>query len=187
MKTTILSAGLFVLATSVSVTFTSCSSNETAKQDAAKENTAQPAADLMKEAPAYDATKINATAPVIEITLKTLGNSMAEMKYDQTELHVKEGSTVKLKLVNTAKDASMQHNFVLIEKGSASKVGPEGMKAGPDNNYVPKMKELLVNTKLLLPGQSTEITFPAPPKGEYDFICTYPGHFTTMKGKFFVE
>jgi azurin len=166
--------------------FNSCNSNQN-KTEQTNKDTASEQSNLMQEGPAYDATKINASAPVSEITLKTTGNSMAEMKYDQTELHVKEGSTVKLKLFNEAKDSSMQHNFVLIDLGSADKVAAEGMKAGLDNNYVPKMKDVLVGTSLVGPGKKTEITFPAPPKGTYDFICTYPGHYKTMNGKLIVE
>jgi len=167
--------------------FNSCQSNQSTDQKQAKDTASQSSSNLMQEGPAYDATKIDPKAPVTEILLKTSGNTMAEMKYDQTELHVKAGSTVKLKLTNSAKDSSMQHNFTLIESGSAAKVGPEGVKAGPENNYTPKMREVLVSTKLVGPGQSTEISFPAPAKGEYNFICTYPGHYATMKGKFFVE
>lgn len=187
MKTSTLSSTLFIAGISALFSLNSCSSNETKNQQESKDTTSQSASNLMQEGPVYDAAKIDASAPVTEITLKATGNTMAEMKYDQTELHVKTGTTVKLKLVNTGKDAAMQHNFVLIEKGSAGKVGPEGLKAGPDNNYIPKMKEILVSTKLTGPGQTSEVIFPAPSKGEYDFICTYPGHFTIMKGKFFVE
>ena len=141
----------------------------------------------MQEGPAYDATKIDPNAAVTQITLKTLGNTMSEMKYDQTVLHVKAGTTVKLNLVNTAKDSSMQHNFLLIESGSADQVATDGLKAGPENNYTPKTKNVLVATKLVGPGMKTEITFPAPAKGTYDFICTYPGHYKMMNGKFIVE
>jgi azurin len=186
MKTTTLSAAFFIAGISACMLI-SCKSNETNNQQASQDTSSRPATNLMQEGPAYDATKIDPNAPVMEITLKALGNTMTEMKYDQPELHVKDGSTVKLKLVNTGKDAAMQHNFVLIEKGAAEKVGPEGLKAGPDNNYTPKMKEILVSTKMTGPGKTSEITFPAPPKGEYDFICTYPGHYTIMHGKFFVE
>jgi len=176
-----------LLACSGIIALASCQSNNTENKEQPKDTSPQPTSDLMKEGPAYDATKINPSAPVSEIKLKTLGNTMAEMKYDQVELHVKAGSTVKLKLENSAKDAAMQHNFALIEKGSAPKVGPEALKAGPSANYIPKMREVLVSTSIVGPGQSTEITFPAPEKGEYDFICTYPGHYTMMKGKLFVD
>jgi len=178
---------LFVVTFGTTLILSSCSSNQQSNEQANKDTASSQSSNLMEEGPAYDANKIDPSAPVTEITLKTTGNSMAEMKYDQSELHVKEGSTVKLKLLNEAKDPSMQHNFILIEPGSADKVATEGMKAGLDNSYVPKMKDVLVATSLVGPGKKTEIIFPAPPKGTYDFICTYPGHYKTMNGKFIVE
>jgi len=143
--------------------------------------------DLMKEEPAYDPTKINPDAAVMEFVLKAQGNTMADMSYDHKEIRVKEGSTIHLTLMNEGTDPSMVHNFVLIEEGTADKVGPEGLKAGLDMNYVPKMRQVLVATNLVQPKEKTEISFPAPPKGSYDFICTYPGHYQKMNGKFIVE
>ncbi len=164
----------------------SCGNNKE-QQPAETPSATTPASDLMNEGPAYDATKINPSAPVVELELKAQGNSMADMSYDKKELRVKSGSTVHLTLVNAGTDPSMVHNFVLIEEGTADKVGPEGMKAGADNNYVPKMKQVFVATKMTQPKEKTDITFPAPEKGSYDYICTYPGHYQKMNGKFIVE
>ena len=178
----------FILAgISAEVTFDSCSSNQKGNEQTAKDTSTITGGNLMQEGPAYDATKIDPNAPVMVIALKTTGNSMSEMKYDQKELHVKAGSTIKLTLINQAKDSSMQHNFILIEKGTADNVAAEGLKAGLDNNYTPKMKDVLVSLHLVGPGMKAEITFPAPAKGSYDFICSYPGHYKTMNGVFIVE
>jgi azurin len=142
---------------------------------------------LKEEKPAYDPKAIDANAPVVELTLKTLGNTMAEMSYDQTELKVKAGSTVKLTLINGSKDSSMQHNFVLIEKDAMQKVADESVKAGIANQFVPNLDEVLIASRLTMPGEKTSITFAAPPVGEYKFVCTYPGHYSRMNGKFLVE
>lgn len=172
------------------VALASCGGNketnppETPAPPATNESTGS---DLMKEEPAYDATKIDPAAAVVELLLKAQGNSMADMKYDQKELRVKAGSTVHLTLLNEGTDVSMVHNFVLIDEGTADKVGPEGLKAGEAMNFVPKMHEVYVSTSLTKPKEKTEIRFPAPPKGSYDFICTYPGHYQKMNGKFIVE
>jgi azurin len=176
----------FAVASSVVLLLASCTSNQSNEQTN-KDTASSSSSNLMQEDAAYDATKINPSAPVTEITLKTIGNFMSEMRYDQNELHVKEGSTVKLKLINEAKDSSMQHNFILIEPGSADKVATEGLKAGLNHNYTPQLKDVLIGTSLVGPGMKTEITFPAPAKGTYDFICTFPGHYKTMNGKFIVE
>jgi azurin len=163
----------------------SCGGNKETKPE---EQAPQPSGgELMTEAPAYDPSKIDPAAPVIDFTLKAQGNSMADMSYDHKEIRMKENSTIHLTLMNAGTDPSMVHNFVLIEEGTADKVGPEGLKAGMEMNYVPKMRQVLVATNLVQPKQKTEITFPAPPKGTYDFICTYPGHYQKMNGKFIVE
>jgi azurin len=187
MEKNILKSLLVVMTVSLTTLFTACTSNNQPDNPAAAQDTAAKGSNLMQEGPAYDATKIDPNAAVTEITLKTTGNTMTEMKYDQTDLHVKAGSTVKLKLINEAKDAAMQHNFILIQPGSADKVAAEGLKAGPDMNYTAKMSDVLIGTKVVGPGQQTEISFPAPAKGTYDFICTYPGHYKMMNGKLTVE
>ncbi len=164
------------------LTLTSCNQPEQ-KKEAPVEN---PSTSLMTET-TYDASKIDPAAPVTEINLLAKGNNMAEMKFNLTEIKVKSGCTIKLTLVNEATDASMQHNFVLIDLGSADSVAAKGLKAGVAENYAPKTKEVYVATNVTPPGKSTTITFPAPEKGTYEFICSYPGHYTMMRGKFIVE
>ncbi len=142
---------------------------------------------LSEGAITYDAKAIDPKAPVVEITLNAQGLSMAEMSYDKAELKVAAGSTILLTLENKSTDESMPHNFVLVQKGEEKFVADAGLKAGLDANYVPSIEEVLVSTKMLKPGEKVIITFPAPPKGEYPYICTYPGHYTIMKGKLIVE
>ena len=48
-------------------------------------------------------------------------------------------------------------------------------------------EEIISFTKVIAGGESTTITFEAPPKGIYNFLCSVPGHFGLMKGKFIVE
>ncbi|MEO5569765.1 MAG: plastocyanin/azurin family copper-binding protein [Bacteroidia bacterium] len=173
---------LLSIVLAITVVFVSC-------RDEKKEKSTETSGSsfLKEETPAYDPKAIDVNAPVVEITLKTLGNSMAEMSYDQTELKVTAGSTVKLTLINGSKDSSMQHNFVLIEKDAMQKVADESVKAGIANQFVPNLDEVLIATKMTMPGEKTTITFAAPAVGEYKFLCTYPGHYSKMNGKFIVE
>ena len=179
MKSTFLSFAVFI-------TLISCGTKTQQPADANKEQTT-PASDLMKESPVYDPTAIDPNATVVEVVLKAQGNSMAEMKYDQTEIHVPAGSTIKLLFVNESTDNTMLHNFVLIEEGSADAVAKAGLAAGADKNYVPASSKVLISTTVLNPKAKTELTFPAPEKGSYDFICSYPGHYQKMNGKFIVD
>ena len=175
---------LSILLTAVTIVFISCGGE---KKEKSTDTETSGSNFLKEEKPAYDPKAIDANAPVVEITLKTLGNTMAEMSYDQTDLKVKAGSTVKLTLINGSKDSSMQHNFVLIEKDAMQKVADESVKAGITNQFVPNLDEVLTATKMTMPGEKTTITFAAPPVGEYKFMCTYPGHYSKMNGKFIVE
>ena len=162
----------------------SCSNKET-KTETPESTTSS--SDLMKEEPTYDATKIDPNAKVVDITLNTEGNTMTDMKYDMKEIRVPAGSTIHMKFNNKATDAAMIHNFVIIEEGMADSVASNGIKAGPSAGYIPSSKDVLYGSKLLQPKESTEFSIPAPAKGSYDFICTYPGHYKMMNGKLIVE
>lgn len=61
------------------------------------------------------------------------------------------------------------------------------MKA-KDNDYIPEDASLtLAHTNMVGGGESTEIVFSAPEVGSYDFLCSFPGHYSIMKGKFIVK
>lgn len=113
------------------------------------------------------------------------------MMYDKSEIKVKAGQTVTLTLRHTGKldRAAMGHNFVLLEQGvDINEFSLKAVEAGADNNWVPADGVgVIASTKSLGGGESTTITFTAPPAGTYDFICSFPGHSALMKGKFIVE
>lgn len=132
-------------------------------------------------------TTENKNLPVVEITLKAVGNTMSEMRFEPTQINVSANQKVKLTLINESSDASMPHNFCLIENGMAEKVGKAAIDAGTENNFIPDLPQVLAHTKLLQPKEKTTIEFETPPVGEYDYICTYPGHYTMMKGKLNVQ
>jgi len=116
-------------------------------------------------------------------------NSDDKMKFDQKELIVGAGQKVTLTLNHTGKMSkeTMGHNFVLLDQGvSPSKFAQRATKA-KDNDYVPESDKVLAHTDLIGGGESTEITFTASEKGTYDFLCTFPGHFASMKGKLIVK
>ena len=82
----------------------------------------------------------------------------------------------------------MGHNFVLLKPGV--KINDFAQKAvdAKENDYIPEnTDDLIVHTELIGGGEQTTITFDAPEKGVYDFICSFPGHVALMQGKFIVE
>ena len=124
---------------------------------------------------------------VNEFTIKAVGNTMQEMAYDTKVLEVKAGSTVKITLVNEGIDASMIHNIVFVKKGTTEEVAMACVAAGPDKKFVAENPNIIAASGLANPQQTIVLEFIAPPKGDYEFLCTYPGHSNMMKGWLYVE
>jgi azurin len=83
---------------------------------------------------------------------------------------------------------AMGHNLVILQKGTVVADFARLASNERGSGYVPTgSKSVIAATKLIGGGQSSTITFKVPSKGTYDFICTFPGHFSMMKGKIIVE
>ena len=105
------------------------------------------------------------------------------LKFNLSQLTVKAGSEV----VITFKNASTvnQHNFVVVQAGTKDEVAAAGTGAGPDNAWIPQDDDrVIAHSQLLDPGASEDIRFTAPGPGNYQFVCTFPGHNFTMFGEF---
>jgi len=144
---------------------------------------------------ATDATTTEATTTTpgtsnLEPAVFTIeGND--QMKFDQKSFTVKAGQEVQitLKNVGTLPKESMGHNFVVLAPGTdLAAFGGEAFKA-KDDDYIPATyaSSIIAHTKLLGPGESDTITFTIPEAGEYEFLCSFPGHWGTMNGKIIVE
>ena len=123
-------------------------------------------------------------------TIKITLNGNDKMQYDLSEIDVYEGQTVVLTLnhTGTMPMASMGHNVVLLKNGTdLEKFEAEAAKAQKDGYIPADTSEIIAHTKLLGGGESDTITFQAPEKGTYDFLCSFPGHYSVMKGKFNVK
>lgn len=113
------------------------------------------------------------------------------MQYNKKSMEVAADCTeVKLTLKHTGKlpAAAMGHNWVLTETAVFQAVATAGTSAGLQGNYVPKDdKRILAHTKIIGGGETTSITFPTSALkkgGDYTFFCSFPGHWSVMKGKF---
>jgi azurin len=113
-----------------------------------------------------------------------------QMKYNKSQITVSAGDEVVLTFEHVGKlpKESMGHNFVLLKKGTnVQEFGQEALEY-KDNDYIPEDSDvIIVHTEMLGGGQKTTITFQAPEKGDYDFICSFPGHVALMNGIFTVE
>ncbi len=143
-------------------------------------------------------TTVTADAPEVAVadeaskqdTIKLTLNANDKMQYDQTELNVYAGQTVVLTLnhTGTMPVESMGHNFTLLQKGTDLAKFEEEASKNRENGYLPTdTSSIIAHTDLIGGGQSTTITFAAPEKDTYDFLCSFPGHYSVMKGKFIVN
>ena len=120
------------------------------------------------------------TARVLKISVN--GDAL---EYDTGTFEVAAGAEVSLVLTNAS--GVNQHNWVLVRAGTKDDVATRGIAAGADNDWVqPADPDAIAHTKLLDPGETGEVRFPAPAPGVYQFVCTFPGHNLTMFGEFAV-
>ena len=122
-----------------------------------------------------------------EFTVGAVGNTMTEMKFDKKNITVQAGSWVRINLVNEGVDPAMLHNIVFVKYGTRKEVAKQSIEAGPDLQFVPKSSDVIAYSDLADPGETVVLEFEAPEKGNYEFICTYPGHSEIMRGYFFVK
>jgi azurin len=102
-------------------------------------------------------------------------------------------SEVTLTLTHTGSlpAQAMGHNWVLLPEDAVSQVATAGMSAGLEANYVPAGDDRVVAaTKIVGGGESDTITFSldALDAGtKYVYVCTFPGHWSVMKGDFTIS
>ena len=164
-----------------------CGGNETAPAPAPAPEPAAAPAPAPEPEPEVEANIVTVTDGVAAVALE--GNDM--MQFNAKTITVPAGSTVKLTLTHTGKQpkAVMGHNFVLLAKGTDYDAFTKAAIAAKDSDHIPgDMKSsILAHTKLIGGGETDTIEFAAPEKGEYQFLCSFPGHNALMKGTLIVE
>lgn len=95
--------------------------------------------------------------------------------------------TVTITHTGSLPAAAMGHNWVLMPKDALEAVGMAGMSAGPGADYVPDDDRVVAATKIVGGGESASVSFrrdALDPNVEYVYACTFPGHWSVMKGSF---
>jgi len=110
------------------------------------------------------------------------------LKFDQTEFEAKPGERIQLTFSSSD---DMLHNWVLCKPGTSQAIGIEATTlgvAGMNMNFVPDSDNVIVHTSLIHSEVTETIYFNAPDApGDYEFICSFPGHAALMKGVFKVR
>ncbi len=112
------------------------------------------------------------------------------LQYVQRELKASAGE--RLTLVFKNPDV-VPHNWMLVKPGTLQTMGnlvnlmitdPQGLA----KHYVPDSPDVLVYTDMIQPKESFTIHFDVPAeKGDYPYLCTFPGHWMVMHGVLRVE
>ncbi|MEM8817775.1 MAG: azurin [Pseudomonadota bacterium] len=96
--------------------------------------------------------------------------------------------TVTLTHTGTLPAAGMGHNWALARDADYEAVATAGMSAGLEGNYLPADDDrLIAATRIIGGGESTSISFALAkldPAETYTFFCSFPGHWSIMKGSF---
>jgi plastocyanin len=108
-----------------------------------------------------------------------------DLRFEPAEFTVPAGGAVELEFYNPD---NMYHNLVIVEPGRVDEVGMAAdlMAARPDGlteNYIPASDGVLFATPQLSMRKRYRLRFFAPDDaGEYEYICTFPGHWRVMRG-----
>ena len=109
--------------------------------------------------------------------------TMPGLKFSLEQIQVRAGGNVKVVFNN---NDDMLHNFVVVMPGTATFVGEMATNLGLEGqqkSYIPQTDKVLFHTNLLQPNTTESIYFTAPEKpGEYQYVCTFPGHYLVMRG-----
>jgi len=131
----------------------------------------------------------SAAAPADKCKFEITGNDL--MQYDKKELDVPGDCaqvTVTLHHAGKLPAQAMGHNWVLVNSADVVAVANAGMAAGLQNNYLPPGdKRVLASTKVVGGGETASVTFATAAlkkRGDYTFLCTFPGHNALMRGTF---
>jgi azurin len=145
--------------------------------------------------PPADAARIKKELRSLGVSVFVVKTVREQMRYDTPRLVVEAGKPFEVIFENM--DA-MGHNFVVVQPGTRQAVAEAVQTRRPDQldkkgrAYVPEDgrnqdKRVLDATKMVEPGQKETLKMSAPGKeGEYEYVCTMPGHWVIMWGKLIV-
>jgi len=130
------------------------------------------------------------SSPAKEIEIS--GNDAMQFDVKSFDAKAQESLQLTFKNIGSMPKIAMGHNLVILKKDiSAITFGQKVLASGGSaTNPLPKslLGDVIVSTKLLGPGESEVVIFKAPSEtGEYEYVCTFPGHFAMMRGKMIVR
>ncbi len=110
-----------------------------------------------------------------EAPATTLEVDMVEFMFEPKTFNIPAGEEITLELVN---NGAIEHNFVILK---------QGVKADGNFDHNANLEDILFEAQLD-PGKSGAFTFTIDEAGDYQVICSIPGHLAAgMAGKLVVK
>jgi azurin/glucose/arabinose dehydrogenase/lysophospholipase L1-like esterase len=141
--------------------------------------------------PPADASRVRKEFRSLGVSVFVVKTVREQMRYDTTRLVVEAGKPFEVIFENVD---MMPHNIVFATPGARQSVAESVQTRRPDQldkqgrAYVPdKDNRVIAASKMLDPGQKMTLKLTAPKEeGDYDYVCTFPGHWMIMWGKWIV-
>jgi glucose/arabinose dehydrogenase/azurin len=148
--------------------------------------TVQFAADLAGFLPASKAAQVREDLRALRVARFVIRSVREQMRYDTARLVVEAGKPFEITFENAD---FMPHNLVVVRPGKRDAIGTRAAAMKPEEidrrgrAYVPWSDDILGATKLLDAGQRETLKLNAPQQqGDYEYVCTFPGHHQVMWG-----
>jgi azurin len=117
-----------------------------------------------------------------------------DMKYSVSTIQAKPGESLRIRLKSTGSTAMpkivMAHNVVVLKIGTDQQAFATAAANARATDFIPPAlkAQVVAASKLAGNGETVDLDFVVPKApGNYPFICTFPGHFVTMKGTLTVK
>jgi putative heme-binding domain-containing protein len=145
----------------------------------------QLASDLVTLLPADKAKEAGKALRAVGVSVFVIRTIPEQMLYDKSLIVVEAGKPVEIILIN---EDVMPHNLVIVTPGASEEIGKAAEKMAPEPDaqgriHVPASPKVLQATKMVEAGQQAKLSFTAPTDpGDYQYVCTFPGHWMRMLG-----
>ncbi|HEV8293576.1 MAG TPA: plastocyanin/azurin family copper-binding protein, partial [Tepidisphaeraceae bacterium] len=153
-------------------------------------STLQTAGDLVALLPLNDAAALRKELKNLRVDVFVVTTVREQMRYDTPRLVVEAGKPFEIILENAD---YMPHNLVVVKPNTRKQVAETAAEMMPDQldkqgrSYIPTTSDILGATKLLENGQQETLKLNAPKQeGDYEYVCTFPGHWEFMWGRLIV-
>lgn len=178
------------LISAAALALSACGGQETAAPaQSASSETPAPAASAAPATEPAAASAASGNAAAVAEGCEAVVNSDDQMKFDKQELEIKKScKEFKIVLKHTGKmpKTAMGHNIVISKAEDAQGVVSDGAGATAEKDFVKEGDtRVIAYTKLIGGGEETSVTVD-PSKfaegSQYEFYCTFPGHYSMMRG-----